>query len=398
MYTLLLALIYLAFISLGLPDSLLGTAWPIMHNDLGAPMYFAGVISMIISGGTIVSSLMSERLTKKLGTTTVTVASVFLTAVALFGFSVCKSAWLMCIIAVPYGLGAGAIDAALNNYVALYYTSKHMSWLHCFWGVGTIISPYIMSLALTYSTWSTGYSITALIQLSIAFILLATVSVWRVNAKKSVAGEDDGCGEIIGLRRSLGIRGVIPLLIGFFGYCGAEAIAILWSASYLNLDRGFTEERAAAFTSAFFIGITLGRFVSGFFADKVGDKRLIMIGTAVSVGGILTMMIPTASTVPAVVGLLLTGLGFAPIYPAIIHATPTSFGKSNSQAIIGIQMASAYVGTTLAPPAFGLIADYISIKLFPPFILLFVVIMVIMLAISDREVRRANEGGNTADN
>jgi fucose permease len=303
----------------------------------------------------------------------------------------------MCLIAVPYGLGAGAIDAALNNYVAVHYSSRHMSWLHCFWGVGTIISPYIMSLALTYASWSTGYGITALVQLSIAFILLATVGVWKVNVKKDTDGSEDDAKEIIGLRKSLRIRGVIPLLIGFFGYCGAEAIAILWSASYLNLDRGFTEQRAAAFTSAFFIGITAGRFVSGFFADRLTDKRLIMIGTAISVSGVLIMMIPTASGIPAVVGLLLTGLGFAPIYPAIIHSTPASFGKKNSQAIIGIQMASAYVGTTLAPPAFGLIADYISIKLFPPFILLFVVIMVIMLAISDREVRRANEGGNTAD-
>ncbi len=388
MYTLLLALIYLAFVSLGLPDSLLGTAWPTMQGDLGAPMYFAGVISMIISAGTIVSSLLSERLTRKLGTPAVTVVSVFLTAAALFGFSVCKSVVPMCIIAVPYGLGAGAIDAALNNYVAVHYSSRHMSWLHCFWGVGTIISPYIMSLALTYSNWNNGYRMTALVQVLIALVLLATLGVWRVNRAKGGSADTDEGGELLGIRGALRIRGVVPLLLGFLGYCAAEATAMLWAASYLNLDRGLAEEDAAAFTSVLFIGITVGRFINGLVADRLGDKLLIRVGTAVSVVGIAIMLIPVENSLPAIIGLSLIGLGFAPIYPCVIHLTPYNFGKENSQAIIGIQMAAAYTGTTLAPAAFGLIADYVSIKLMPIFVLAFVVLMAIMLEVCNTVVSK----------
>ena len=385
MYTLLLSLIYLAFVSLGLPDSLLGTAWPVMQGDLNCPMYFAGIVSMIISGGTIASSLLSERLTKRLGTPAVTVVSVFLTALALLGFSFADHFLWLCVIAVPYGLGAGAIDAALNNYVAIHYTSRHMSWLHCFWGVGTIISPYIMSLALTYSTWNVGYRATSFIQLGIAAVLLCTVGVWKMNKRSAGISESEGAdGEIIGIRASLRIPGVPYLLIGFFGYCAAEATAMLWASSFLVNARGLTEERAAAFTSLLFIGITAGRFINGFITDKLSDKALIRIGTAISLFGLLLVLIPT--TLTAIIGLLLVGLGFAPIYPCIIHSTPASFGEKNSQAIIGIQMASAYVGTTLAPPLFGVIADFVSVELFAVFILLFVVLMTVMLEITNRKV------------
>ena len=388
MYSLLLALIYLAFVSLGLPDSLLGTAWPVMQNDLGAPMYFAGIISMIISAGTVVSSLLSERLTKKLGTPAVVIGSVFITAFSLLGFSLSKSCALMCVIAVPYGLGAGAIDAALNNYVALYYTSKHMSWLHCFWGVGAIISPNIMSIALANATWDVGYLITFTIQLTIAIILLSTVKIWKIH-KNPTSASIDGGGELLGIRGALRIKGVPALLIAFLGYCAAETIAMLWAASYLNVGCGLSEELAAAFTSAFFVGISAGRFLSGFVADRLGDRRLIWIGTAVSLVGICIMLIPANIAALSVCGLLLTGFGFAPIYPAIIHATPTSFGKENSQAVIGIQMAFAYIGMTFAPTIFGVVADLTTIKLFPAFILLFTVLMAVMISISNKQVDKS---------
>ncbi len=392
MYTLLLALIYLAFVSLGLPDSLLGTAWPVMQNDLNSPMYFAGIVSMIIAGGTIVSSLLSERLTKKLGTPTVTVASVFLTAFALLGFSFASKFYMLCIIAIPYGLGAGAIDAALNNYVALHYNSRHMSWLHCFWGVGTIISPYIMSLALTYSSWEWGYRITFFIQLSIAFILLLTLGVWRVNKSREQLQSDtvgDGdSSEVIGIRRALKIPGVPYLLLGFLGYCAAEATVMLWSSSYLVEARGLSEETAAAFTSLLFIGITVGRFINGIIAEKFSDAILIRVGAAIAIVGMAVILLPIPGAYAAVIGLFLVGLGFAPIYPCIIHSTPSNFGEKNSQAIIGIQMASAYLGSTLMPPVFGLIADFISIKLLPVYILAFTALMIVMVELTAKRVKQ----------
>lgn len=390
MSALLISLIYLAFISLGLPDSLLGTAWPVMRIEFGLSMPYAGIISMIISGGTILSSLMSERLTKKLGTPAVTVGSVFLTAVSLFGFSMSKSFLPLCFLAIPYGLGAGAIDAALNNYVAVHYSSRHMSWLHCFWGVGTIISPYIMSLALTYSSWNSGYLATSIIQLAIGVVLLCAVSVWRVNAKAEVGAAPEDNGEVIGIRKSLAIRGVPTLLLGFFAYCSAEAIAMLWSASYLVEARSISEETAASLTSLFFIGITLGRFISGLVTAKLSDSVMIRIGTGISAVGAALIIIPIESYALAVAGLLLVGLGFAPIYPCIIHSTPINFGERNSQAIIGIQMASAYLGTTLMPPLFGLVADFVSIKLFPVFILAFTVLMIAMIELTAKITNAKN--------
>ena len=260
MYSLLLALIYIAFISLGLPDSLLGSGWPVIHNDLNVPISFMGVVSMVISGGTIVSSLFSDKLTRKLGARIVTVSSVFLTAVALFGFSFSDRFWMLIVFAVPYGLGAGAIDAALNNYVALHYASKHMSWLHCFWGVGTIVSPFVMSYALTNSTWNQGYRIVGFIQLGIALLLLATLPVWKVHQNTNGHQETKS----LGLTGALKIKGVPFLLIGFFAYCAAEATAMSWASTYFVEVKGINTERAAEFASLFYIGITVGRFISGF--------------------------------------------------------------------------------------------------------------------------------------
>ena len=377
MYTLLLLLIYLAFISLGLPDSLLGSAWPVIHQELQVPLSYAGAVTMIISFGTICSSLMSERLTKKLGVNIVTVCSVLLTAIALYGFSTASAFWMLCLWGIPYGLGAGAIDAALNNYVALHYNSRHMSWLHCFWGVGTIISPYIMSYALTTSVWQNGYRMVSFLQMGITVILLVTLPVWKVNRKANEQKAEQAA--VIGIRGALKIKGVPQLLLGFFSYCSLESTLLLWSSSYLVGAKGVTAQKAAAFASLFCIGITAGRFLSGLVTEKLGDYNLIRIGTGILLLGCIAMILPLKTDVAALGGLVVMGLGCAPVYPSIIHATPDNFGAQNSQAIIGIQMARAYVGSTFMPPVFGLIANHISVALMPFFVLFFIVLMYIMV-------------------
>ncbi len=370
MSSLLLAIIYLAFISLGLPDSLLGSAWPVMHIDFGAELSFAGVISMIIAGGTIVSSLLSERMTRRFGTATVTAFSVALTAAALFGFSCSSSLPQLCLWAVPYGLGAGAIDAALNNYVALHYSSRHMSWLHCFWGVGASISPYIMGAALTRSgSWQLGYRGVGTIQLLLTALLFLSLPLWK-KVRTEDAGESEDEPPLLGLRGALRISGVPLILTAFCAYCGAETTAGLWASSYLVGARGIRPETAAGFASLFYLGITFGRFLSGFVADRMGDRRMIRAGIGVMALGVLLILLPLSFDLPALAGLVIFGLGCAPVYPSIIHSTPENFGKENSQAIIGVQMASAYVGSTFMPPHFGLIAQHLSIKLYPVFLVL----------------------------
>ncbi len=376
MYTLLLAIIYLAFISLGLPDSLLGSGWPVMHNALHVPISYMGIVTMIIAGGTIVSSLFSDRLTRQLGTRLVTMFSVFLTALALIGFSFATEFWMLLVWAIPYGLGAGAIDAALNNYVALYYSAKHMSWLHCFWGVGTIVSPFVMSHALAHSTWNNGYLTVGVIQAGIGIVLLATLPVWNVNKHKIGAANTRGG---IGLRGVLKIKGVPYLLVGFFAYCAAEATAMQWASCYFVEVKKMSAETAAALASLFYIGLTAGRFLGGFWMDKLGDRKMILGGTAILVCGIVSLYLPIAKDFPALVGFVVIGLGCAPIYPCIIHSTPGNFGAKYSGAIIGIQMASAYTGATFVPPLFGLLGKAAGFEILPLYLLFFVILMICMV-------------------
>lgn len=383
MYSFLLALIYIAFISLGLPDSLLGSGWPVMHAELNVPVSFMGIVSMIISGGTILSSLASDKLTKKLGTQVVTVASVFLTVIALFGFSFSTRFWMLALFAVPYGLGAGAIDAALNNYVALHYKAKHMSWLHCFWGVGTIVSPFIMGFALANFNWNGGYRIVGFIQLAIAILLLVTLPVWRINKTSNETAEKS-----IGLFGALKIRGVPFLLTGFFAYCAAESTAMQWASTYFVEVKKIPAERAASFAALFYIGITAGRFISGFITDKLGDRKMILTGTAVLICGIIVLLIPVKSYQAAFVAFLIIGLGCAPIYPCIIHSTPNNFGAENSGAIIGIQMASAYVGSTFIPPLLGLLGNSAGFAIMPVFLLVFFILMVTMVELTFRTTEK----------
>lgn len=388
MFSFLIVIIYIAFISLGLPDSITGSAWPVMHGELGVPLSYVGIVTMIIAGCTIISGLTSDWLTRKLGAGLVTAISVAMTAVALFGFSVTESFLPLCFWAIPYGLGAGAVDAALNNYVALHYASRHMSWLHCFWGVGAATGPYIMSYALTSGAgWNNGYRIISVIQIVLTAVLFASLPMWKKRVTDDENGEEVKSKGIIG---SLKIKGVPLVLVMFFGYCALEATAGIWASSYLVEYKSTDAETAARFASLFYIGITVGRFVCGFVADKIGDRNLIRIGLAVITAGLVMIMLPIEGSIAALVGLIVVGIGCAPIYPSVIHATPTNFGKENSQAIIGIQMASAYVGTTFMPPLFGVIAENINIGLYPFYMAVFAVLMVICSEWLNKKVSERN--------
>ncbi len=378
MYLLLLAVIYIAFISLGLPDSLLGAAWPTIRIDFDVPISYMGFVSMIIAGGTIISGLLSERLTKKFGTRAVTTVSVFLTAVALFGFSTVTQFYQLCLWGIPYGLGAGAIDAALNNYVALHYKSKHMSWLHCFWGLGASVSPYIMSYCISSQRgWQMGYRSVSVIQLVLTVFLFLSLPLWKRNGTTANENTDTPTAPPLGIVGALKIRGVPHVLLSFLAYCAVETTAGLWAASYLEEFRGVDPEIAAAFASLFYIGITFGRFLNGFLANRFSDKTLIRLGSGILSVGLILIMLPLDKWF-ALSGLLVVGLGCAPIFPCIIHSTPTHFGEENSQAIVGLQMASAYMGSALMPPLFGLIGDYVHIGLYPFYMAIFALLMIFM--------------------
>lgn len=377
MVHLLLAIIYIAFISLGLPDSLLGAAWPIMHEDLGAPLSYAGIISMIIAFGTVVSSLQSDRLTLRLGTGKVTAISVAMTAAALFGFSASSEFWMLCLWAIPYGLGAGGVDAALNNYVALHYRSWHMSWLHCMWGVGAATGPYIMGMALAMGRgWPAGYHIIAVMQVVLTIILFASLPLWKERKNDMQAASADK-RKPLSLREIFRIPGAREILVAFFCYSAVEQTCGLWASSFLNLSKGISAEQAASFGAMFFIGITVGRAINGFLAMRMHDESMIRMGQVLILLGIVTVMLPASETF-ALAGLILIGLGCAPIYPCIIHSTPTHFGKDKSQAIIGVQMAAAYIGTMLMPPLFGILANHLSISLLPIYLLVLLAIMAFM--------------------
>ena len=387
MVHLLLAVIYLAFISLGLPDSLLGSAWPSMHLEFGVPVSYAGVISMIIALGTVVSSLQSDRLTRRLGAGMVTALSVLLTALALLGFSLSRSFWALCLLAIPYGLGAGSVDAALNNYVALNYASRHMSWLHCMWGVGTSVGPYVMEYALTGGQgWNAGYRYIAILQFALTLVIFVSLPLWKKRAAQTRT-EDAAAdvGRALPLREIVRIPGAKDVMVAFFCYCAVEATTMLWASSYLALGRGVSAEAAAGYASLFFIGITVGRALNGFLTMRFSDAQMIRAGQALVALGALLLLLPLG-TGAALAALAVIGLGCAPIYPCIIHSTPERFGADRSQALIGVQMASAYVGNCLMPPLFGLIANHISISLFPIFLLVALAMMVLM---HERLVRRA---------
>ena len=388
MASLLLPVIYLAFISLGLPDSLLGSAWPSMVGELGANLSWAGIVSMIISAFTIVSSLCSERLNARFGTGGVTAGSVLLTAAALLGFSSCTRFWQLCLWAVPYGLGAGSVDAALNAYVSLHYESRHMSWLHCMWGVGASIGPVIMGQALAGGSWQGGYRIISVLQFALTLILFFSLPLWK-RTGKAKDGEDF-TPEHRSIPQLLRLPGVPQVLLCFFCYCALEATAGMWAASYCTLVRGIDANTAANWTSTFYLGITIGRGICGFLTMKITDQNMIRLGQGVIALGVLLVLLPAGQTV-LFAGLVAIGLGCAPVYPCIIHETPANFGRSLSLAMTGIQMAFAYEGSCLMPPLCGLLAQYVSPALYPWYLGVLLVVMFVMAESLHRRTRDKRE-------
>ena len=385
MYLLIIAVIYLAFIGIGSTEALLGSAWPTIQEEMGVPLSYAGMITILFGCGIITSSLMSARLTKRFGAVVVTTASVFLSATALLGFSFANSFWMLCLFALPLGLASGSIDATLNSYVALHYSSKYMSWLHSFWGLGAVISPFIMGYALLSGMgWNSGYRYVFFIQLGVGLLLLLSMPLWK--KQKTPETIEINKARTMRLFEILRIKEVKYLLFAFFAYCAVEATSALWATSFLVRQRGVEPEVAAIYAALFFIGITVGRFISGFIADKLGDKNMIKMGVIITFLGIFAVWLPITSNWLALNGLVIIGLGCAPIFPAAIHATPAIFGKERAQSIIGVQMASAYTGTTLMPPLFGLIANYVDIRLFPVFLFVMAGVMLVMLVQINRLV------------
>lgn len=390
----LLVIIYLAFISLGLPDSLLGSAWPSMYAGLGVPIDSAGVLSMIISAGTILSSLASSRLIRRFGTGLVTLASVGMTAVALLGFALSHSFWLLCVFAVPLGLGAGSVDAALNNFVALHYQAKHMSWLHCFWGIGASVGPVIMALSLArWQSWNAGYGIISLLQFALVAALVASLPLWkRVSARAGAAGEATTGGQVLSIPRLVGLPGAKQVLLVFFCYCGLEATVGLWAGSYLVTVRGISAASAASWVSLYYFGITFGRFLSGFLAMRLRPRRLVLLGQCLIGVGILVFLLPLGGYW-LLAGLFLIGLGCAPVYPNLIHETPHTFGSVASQSMIGLQVASAYVGTLLLPPLFGLLGQRLGYGLFPVYAGALLLFMACMMLLPASRAKSPEEAG-----
>ena len=402
MVQLLLAIIYISFISLGLPDSLLGSAWPVMYQELGVPISYAGIISMMITGCTIISSLFSNRLVRRLGTGLITMISVAMTAMALLGFSVSHSFFLLCLWAIPYGLGAGSVDAALNNFVALHYKARHMSWLHCFWGIGAALGPYIMGICLTRQWaapalggtwgWNRGYGTIAVIQVVLAMVLMLSLPLWKRNGQRETGQIDAPPLRVTQLLRLPGAR---PIMIAFFCYCSLEMTTGLWGSSYLVMGKGMLPEAAASFISLFYFGITVGRFFSGFLAARWDSKQLIRLGQGLAAVGILLFMM-SSGRLGLSLGLVMIGLGCAPIYPGLLHQTPERFGKQVSGAIMGLQMACAYVGSTLSPPLVGFFVDKVNVTWYPYFLILFVMVMIFMVEYSNVNLvsaKAAEQGG-----
>ena len=392
MFSILLLMIYLAFVSLGLPDALLGSAWPIMYQEFAVPVSYSGTVFMIICGGTILSSLNSEKLNRRFGTGKITAISVLLTAIALFGFSISHSFLMLCLFAIPYGLGAGSVDAALNHYVALHYSSRHMSWLHCMWGLGASVGPYIMGFVLQRGEpWSRGYLIVSLIQFALAIALFCSLSLWKKkpeelkenssNAPGALEGKANSDGAEAPKQRALSLKEVFAIpgakecMASFYSYCALEQTVGLWAGSFMVLALGMEEKLAASYVALFYFGITFGRFLSGFFTMKWKDEQMVLGGSAIVFFGIFLLFTPwsNAMVLPA---LILIGLGCAPVYPSVIHSTPYNFGVEHSSALIGAQMASAYVGTLIMPPLFGLLGRSFSMKLFPYYSMFLLLLMI----------------------
>ena len=385
MGSLLLGVIYLIFISLGLPDSLLGSGWPTMQVDFGVPSSYAGYISMMISCMTVISALLSPRMIRKFHTKWIVIASIGLTVLGLIGFSIASRYWMLLMIAVPYGLGAGAIDAAVNHYVANHYRSSVMNFLHCFYGVGAVISPYIMAQALKIARWNQGYRWTAYIQLGILLACIVSLPLWKQNESQNTEENHESAG----IWETLKAPGMLLTLIAFFAYSSGEATCFLWTPSYFaGTKPDLSAETVASFGSLIFGGLMLGRLISGFISNKLGDRKLIRIGIAVELLGILLVFLPVRGYIAAAIGFVVVGTGMGPVYPAVQHMAPENFGKKYSAAAIGMQMAAAYIGSTFMPMVFGQIQQKLGIDIMPAYLLIFAAVSLAMLEIAYRRIAR----------
>lgn len=388
MGSLLLVVIFLVFVSLGLPDSLLGSGWPTMQAEFNVPSSFAGYVSMTISFMTIISALLSPFFMKKFHTKWIVIVSILLTVIGLLGFSFCEEYWMLFIFAIPYGLGAGAIDSSINNYVANNYSGSIMSFLHCFYGIGAVISPNIMSLALKNARWNEGYSWTSFIQMGILAVVIFTLPLWK-KVKSKENDIIDKPQESEGIRKSIIRPGVISTLIAFFAYCSAEATCFLWTSSYFaGTVAGLSSDVIASFGSLIFGGLMVGRLISGFITNKFGDKNMIRIGCAVELIGIILIFLSSYNYILAIVGFIIVGMGMGPIYPSIMHMAPYKFGEKYSASIISLQMAFAYVGSTFMPSLFGILQENLGIWIMPIYLVCFLIINISLIELSNFLARR----------
>jgi len=385
---LLLAIIYIAFISLGLPDSLVGSAWPEMYEILGVQVSSLGIITMITAGSTILASMFSDKLSLKFGPGLVTAVSTMLVAIAMVCFGLSKHFWVLCLLAIPYGLGAGGIDSSLNNYAALHYSSRAMSFLHAFWGVGAIISPYIMGYALVNKTYTFGFLVVGITQAVLALIFFAVLPLWKKCKKINIEKKEDVVQKELTFKEKFAIRGVFLFFIAFLAENAVEAALIQWIPSYFVFAKDFSLDAGAKISSFYFIGVTVSRMVTGLLAaDKISDKNMIRLGTGVTIVGILMLFIPCKNVAYLYVSIGLIGFGMGPLFPAFIHSTPTKFGKENSLAIIGLLMAFGYTGSTFMPPLYGLLADYVSPNAYPYFLMFFMVVTAILSEIVIKKLK-----------
>lgn len=388
MLTLLLLIIYISFISLGLPDAILGSSWPMIHQDLNVPISYAGLVTMIISGGTIISSFFSEKFIRKFGTGKVTTFSVFLTAIGLLGVYFSPSFIWICLLGIPLGLGAGAVDSALNNFVALHYKAKHMNWLHCFWGVGATTGPFIMSVYLLKENgWRLGYATIGSIQAVLVICLFISLPLWKkfdIDSNEEISNTKE-----VKISTLINLPGAKPALISFFCYCAVELTTGLWVSSYLVISNGLSAKIAAKWVSLYYLGITIGRFLAGFISIKLNNKQMLRIGQVICIIGGILLSITYSSNIQ-LIGLISIGLGCAPIYPAMLHETPNRFGKELSQGIMGIQMATAYVGSTFMPPLFGALSQIVGFEILPYFILILMILMLILTEKVNKVCKNSN--------
>ena len=384
--TALLILIYIAFISLGIPDSLLGAAWPAMHGDLGASLSLAGTLSMLTSTCTVISGLLSARLISRFGTARVTAVSVLLTAGALLGLAASGSFWVTAALCVPLGLGGGAIDSGLNNFVALHYKARHMNWLHCFWGIGATAGPILIAALLdTTGQWRTGYAAMGVVQMALALVMVLSMPLWKkVNEQEGAVHDEDIVP--MKLRDVVRLPLAFPVFATLLAYCGGESVMTVWGASFLVEARSISPQTAASWVSLYFLGITGGRFLSGVVSSRLRTEQMIRLGVLCSLAGAALLLVPLWDVLLPV-GFFVVGLGFAPIFPSMLHQTPRVFGPKASQSVMGTQMAFAYIGATLTPPLSGAIAHATGLWIMPVILTLLIAIMLAASQYIQRRLR-----------